>query len=379
MNFRNPLLPVTTVTFAFFLASCTDSYGIDIRKIAEVPAENHTGTAGAFIGSIGDTVIIAGGSDFPGPKPWEGGEKVYYDDIYILYRNGGNYECKVAEGKLPVPLGNGCAVSDGKTVFCIGGNNSARRSDAVYALRINNTKIIADSIACIPPGFVPCSASVHKGEIYVHGTDTDGNALYRFSYASGTWTELACCPDRKIQEGAPLIFLMKGNKPMLFLIGGRGTDKDGLYLSGSIWGYDIQENSWERRTEISTGGEASTLMYSSAVSYGSRYIMVAGGDDGKEFSRRLELDRKIRMSGNSRETERMKAELADANIYHAGFCDKIFSYDVLQDCWSEIGESGIPLPVVTSAICIGNSIIIPSGEIHPGVRSRDIIEIQLHR
>ena len=34
-------------------------------------------------------LLVAGGTNFPEKMPWEGGKKVWYDDVYVLDRSGG--------------------------------------------------------------------------------------------------------------------------------------------------------------------------------------------------------------------------------------------------------------------------------------------------
>ena len=70
------------LTIAVFLTS--GLFGINAgattasaEKIALNTWEAGHGTAGAFIGAIdGNTIIVAGGSDFPDARPWEGGKKM---------------------------------------------------------------------------------------------------------------------------------------------------------------------------------------------------------------------------------------------------------------------------------------------------------------
>ena len=59
------------------------------------------GLAGAFSGLIGEEIIIAGGANFPGKPPWEGGEKTYWNDIYVCSTDTGNKDWKVYPGSFP--------------------------------------------------------------------------------------------------------------------------------------------------------------------------------------------------------------------------------------------------------------------------------------
>lgn len=355
-----------------------------VREIACLPllttgpnqgGPGHTGLSGAYIGTVGHSVILAGGSDFPGLKPWEGGRKEYYDDIYVLTGKGENLSCALSGTKLPCPLAGGCSASDGRVLYCFGGETGSRRSEAVYSIKFSGDMLQVDSVSVLPQDFVPVSAVFHKGNIFVHGTLSEGgNALYRFSASSFKWHRLAGCPDRTISQGAPFVYQHNGKEEAMYLIGGRGYDKDGLYLSSSIWEYLPTHDKWNRKTDITVNGEVSSLMYSAAVPYGSAHIIVFGGDDGKEFSRRLSLEKQIMECGRKDVADSLKAELVEANTGHAGFVNKVFAYHAITDTWTELCESGTPIPVATSASVSDGTVIIPSGEIHPGVRSPGILE-----
>src|SRR5262249_2404447 len=42
------------------------------------------GVSGAYAGVSQGAFIVAGGTNFPGKMPWEGGAKVWHDDVYAL-------------------------------------------------------------------------------------------------------------------------------------------------------------------------------------------------------------------------------------------------------------------------------------------------------
>ena len=92
---RAKILVVITVLLLFV----TKGVGQEIPKlgIAELPnlpAQEQGKTSLGFAGMIGgfqnDAVIAAGGANFPGALPWEGGKKVYSDKIYVL--NNGQWQ-----------------------------------------------------------------------------------------------------------------------------------------------------------------------------------------------------------------------------------------------------------------------------------------------
>ena len=185
----------------------------EVRCVASMPgaSSSHAGVSGAFVGVSGHTVIIAGGSDFPDLKPWEGGHKKYYDTVYTLALHDGEYVCEVSDARLPVPLAGGCAASDGRTVYCFGGRNDEVASDKVYAISLDGGEVNVSEISTLPDGFVPASAVYYKeGGIFVHGTAYGQNAMYRYSIPSGKWHAGPGCPDRTISEGCSFVYQHNG-------------------------------------------------------------------------------------------------------------------------------------------------------------------------
>ena len=75
------------------------------KAVAELPPSGNQseslGVAGPFIGISNDTLIVAGGANFP--KPYWGEAKIWHDDIWVLDKTGVWH----SGGKLPRPIGYG--------------------------------------------------------------------------------------------------------------------------------------------------------------------------------------------------------------------------------------------------------------------------------
>ena len=64
--------------------------------------------------------------------------------------------------------------------------------------------------------------------------------------------------------------------------------------------------------------------------------------------------------------ERLKTKLLDD---HPGFSRDLLEYDPKTDAWTKAGEFPTGSHVTTTAVKWDGSIVVPSGEIRPGVRS----------
>lgn len=339
-----------------------------VGKPAVMPVTEGHGSAGAFIGKVGDAVLIAGGSDFEDAKPWEGGLKSYFDKIWAVTETGGRLSCGEVEGScLPMPLGNGCVAGDGKTMYCIGGVNTDGRSGEIFTISGSLDALKVKRFCDLPEGFVPNAAEYHKGYIYIIGSKDGANCLFRLNVSSCQFKELASCPGPLVTEGSCFVYQHNGREEAFYLIGGRSSGQDGIFIESNVWEYLPTHDVWNKKTSFNDGGEPLSLMYSSAVKYGSAHILVFGGDDGVEFLRRDSLGK-----DRSRSEELMAAFLG-----HRGFSNKIFAYHTITDTWVTIDSLDFTLPAVTTAVELNGKIIIPSGEARPGVRSEGIIEVSI--
>ena len=70
------------------------------HRLPAIP--DREGVAGAFAGVSGGALVVAGGANFPGKKPWEGGTKTWTDAAFVLDAPDGTWK---PAGKLPGRLG----------------------------------------------------------------------------------------------------------------------------------------------------------------------------------------------------------------------------------------------------------------------------------
>lgn len=80
-----------------------------------------------------ETILAAGGANFPGKPPWEGGTKVFYRDIFLLRQTEGRWSWRKV-GELPEPSAYAafCATPDRRGLIIAGGANGERHLAAVW-------------------------------------------------------------------------------------------------------------------------------------------------------------------------------------------------------------------------------------------------------
>ncbi len=160
---------------------------ISWKKVAVVPpsGENQRslGLAGAINGVSNDVFIVAGGSNFPDKLPWEGGKKVYYDNIFVLEKKRNQY-CwnKTLKSVLSAPLAYCGITSTPLGIVCVGGENEKGISDKCFLLKWNKRESTVDikSLPNLPLALTNIAVTNIDDIVYAAGGDEKNNSSNSF-------------------------------------------------------------------------------------------------------------------------------------------------------------------------------------------------------
>ncbi|MFP6905118.1 MAG: hypothetical protein VCG02_07870 [Verrucomicrobiota bacterium] len=386
------------------------------KNIAELPPapgrERHPGLAGPFVGVHNDVLIIGGGANYPDAPPWNGGKKVYYDEIFVLKKTPeAGYAWHDQTYRLPGKLAYGVTISTTNGLVCIGGESrvdgETRYSKTVFTLTwdlkneqvLLGKKLIATGyqrdevlpLPDLPVGTTALGGALIRPRIYVAGGITPAG------YTSEVW-ELRL--NRRIHPkgslgGSPSGFSWRKVRPWrgpprshcivarqhdgifesLLVLSGRNQDKDGRWnLLTDAMKYNTHTRTWLQLGDVRLPGEAARcLMAGTAISDTSYRVHILGGDGGTVFTKlntslpaAIQAARDENDEGAAKSLEQQKFDLLNQ---HPGFGKDLISYNMLTDSWEKTGEFPQPLPLTTTAVHWGEDIILPSGELRPGVRS----------
>jgi len=327
------------------------------------------GLAGAFSGIYGNYMIIAGGANFPGKLPWDGGKKVYHPDAY-LFHNENNVWNFVKTFPLKDTLGYGASVSLGEGVVCLGGENENGITDRSFLLKYDSIskQLISTPFVPLPIPLTNLSAIALGEKIYIAGgatVDSVSNKMFVLDYreTNRKWKELASLPRRLTN------FVMTNLGNEIYVIGGRCLQGNGISsLYSSVYAYDIRSNSWKEKHPLPYSLSAGT-----GIGLNEEQILLFGGDRGETFHKTELLLQQI---GREKDSTKKAALINEKNILqknHPGFSPVILEYDKEKDSWRQAGEIPFPSPATTIAIRYKDEIIIPSGEVRAGVRTPHIL------
>jgi N-acetylneuraminic acid mutarotase len=330
------------LTLALAFASLSALAG-EWKQLPSLP--DAEGFAGSFAGVSNGALLVAGGTNFPDKKPWEGGEKVWYDTVYVLESAKGKW--KIA-GKLPRPLGYGVSVTYNNGLVCAGGSDRDRHYADVFRLEWSKGKLTFHSLPSLPRPVANCCGAMVGDVLYVAGGIEKPDSKDPLSRAwqmdlrskLPQWSEISTWPGRR-----RMLAVAAGFKGAFWLFGGidliAGSDGTAQrhYLTDAFR-YD-PGNGWKRIADM----PHSVVAGPSPAPFDKTSIYMLGGDDG--------------------------LQVATPPDKHRGFGKLSFRYDVTTEKWNEAGAIAAPRATVPCAFW-NNSWVLPGGEVRPGIRSPEV-------
>ncbi len=319
----------------------------DVRWNMLPPLPDPHGVGGAFAGSSNGALLVAGGANFPNGMPWDGGSKSWQDEIFALRTLDGSW---TVAGRLPTPLAYGVSVTTPEGVLCIGGSGSTAHYTDVLRLRWLGEAVEAEALAPLPFPLANMAGAAVDNMIYVVGgsrsPDSTVASSQLLAFDGKAWHELEPLP-------APgRIF------PIAAAFGGEFYVFSGASLAGDAEGMPVrtylrdawkyaQSRGWIRLADLPRPAVAAP---SPARAIGSSRLVILGGDDGSLVN-------------------------FQPRSAHPGFARDLLAYDTVTNTWAS-GE-GLPddiaAPVTAPVVDWQGSLVIPSGEIRPAVRSPQIL------
>jgi SSS family solute:Na+ symporter len=315
------------------------------------PIPDAVGFAGAYAGVSNGALIVAGGANFPeNAGPWGNHPKTWYDDIYVLESASAAWK---KAGKLPHKMGYGLSLTTPEGIFCLGGADAARHYNEAFFVVWNAGTISEIALPALPTPLAYASGALLNGKIYVAGgttSPTDTIALrkfWEFDLQKKQWKELPPCPGN-----GRMLSVAGAQDGRFFLFSGVELSKDPetgnikrTYLKES-WAYHPGSQGWKRVSDVPNAVAAAP---SPAYAAGQSHLLIVGGDDGANAHRVMELKDK-----------------------HPGFRNEMLAYHSITDSWAPMGtfaSDGQGAAVTTPLVVWNGELIIPNGEVKPGIRT----------
>ncbi|MBE0668550.1 MAG: hypothetical protein IH593_12895, partial [Bacteroidales bacterium] len=362
------------------------------EKFGELPplkdGEIQPGVAGAFSGIIDQYLIIAGGANFPEKRPWEGGIKRFHPDIYVCSTDRNNKDWKIFPGAFTRELAYGVSVTLPDGILCIGGTDAGSTYADVFLMKFNGSEFTFEKWPSLPVPLSNMAGALIDGKIYIAGGTEDAvnpsSTGYFLVFDTGNrakgWVSLPSWP------GMPRAYAVAAGQSdgfdSFYLFSGRNISP------GKAWevltdGYVFNPrlNTWKKLDN--PGGPEFPVMAGTAAAVGANHIMLVGGTDGILALRQRELEQRVK----ELEVQNQSGKYTDSiNVLndsirsilenHPGFSREILLYHTITNTVITKEEAPFRIPVTTNIVQVGNRYILTSGEISPGIRTPELVNVE---
>lgn len=351
------------VCLALSLADCSSSLSPLACRLPDYPVPG--GVSAPFAGFVGRWLVVGGGCNFPDIPAAEGGQKVYYPQMYALdMTDSAAAWCPV--GELPLPVAYGASVETEKGLVCIGGQCADSSLTQVFRIEPtdNGRRFAVRSLPPLPETVDNAAAACTGGVIYVTGGNQGrgGCALYSLRPdVDSTWTRLADYPGgQRVQP----VLLAAGKT--LCLAGGFMYDKESnrCTLPASLLAYSVETDEWSAPIPFpaKADGGLYALSGGSGVSVGGK-LYLTGGVDYRIFKQAME--------------GRGPADYLKKPVEWYSFNRDILVYDTARGTWQVcpaaegMGKAGGIL------LHHEGRMWMVCGEVKPGIRTPQVVGIPL--
>ena len=344
-------------------AACT-SEGVHITPLHGFPCDEEgiaKGVSACYAGLLDGQLIMAGGCNFPGLPPRQGGAKKYYAGIYAAQLSGDTALVWRRIGELPSPAAYGVSVTTPEGVVCIGGNHADGQLDAVFRIRMQDGEAVLDPLPSLPAGIDNFTGAFAGRRIFVAGGAYAGKASRKALFLDldaldRGWQPLPDFPGPRRTQPVSALF-EKDGEYTFYLWGGfaGATDGDPVTLSVDGLKYETATGAWTAVAgpADAEGGAVSLGGGAAAVLSGDR-VVATGGVDKDIFYNAL-----IKLPEGYFEH--------DPAWYRFG--RNILVYDTQADNWSVAATTDETARAGAVLVGDGRTFVNICGELMPGVRS----------
>lgn len=113
-------------------------------------------------------------------------------------------------------------------------------------------------------------------------------------------------------------------------------------------------------------------MAAATLPFGPSNILIFGGDDGRLFLERDSLQELINASLEMTVADKAKRDLKKSFADHTGFGHQVIAFNTITKTFQCAGTMPHTPPVVTKALHWNGEVVIPGGEIKPGIRTPEV-------
>ena len=385
---------VLFVLSLIILTACTEtqkeqSMKIDITTLTTQGLEGdlQKGVSAAYAALIDDNLLVAGGCNFPDKLGFEGGKKVFYDEILLFNKTQNQWQ---TIGKLPEAAAYGVSVAIPDGYLWIGGQTATNSLANCYKVQYTKEKgLTLTDFPALPEPLDNFSGASVGSKVFVAGGNASGKASNKVFYINTAtdkeWKQLPDFPgDARVQP--VLAAIEKDNDTLLYVLGGFfGGDATKTPTMGEkVLAFSLKQQQWhEVALQENPNKEIFSLTGATALAIDNRYIACFGGVNHSLFINTItdlyHLGKDTSLTDEQRKQKNydyMSHYMTQPIAYYK-FNQKCYLFDTHTKQWSVLNIQ--PDFARAGATLVGTSseFYLIQGELKPGVRSPKTYKLKI--
>jgi len=376
------------------LTACTEtqkeqSMKIDITTLTTqgLQGDLQKGVSASYAALIDDNLLVAGGCNFPDKLGFEGGKKVFYDEILLFNKTQNQWQ---TIGKLPEAAAYGVSVAIPDGYLWIGGQTATNSLANCYKVQYSKEKALTlTSFPALPEPLDNFSGASVGSKVFVAGGNASGKASNKVFYINTAtdkeWKQLPDFPgDARVQP--VLAAIEKDNDTLLYVLGGFfGGDATKTPTMGEkVLAFSLKQQQWhEVALQENPNKEIFSLTGATALAIDNRYIACFGGVNHSLFINTItdlyHLGKDTSLTDEQRKQKNydyMSHYMTQPIAYYK-FNQECYLFDTHTKQWSVLNIQPDFARAGATLVGTPSEFYLIQGELKPGVRSPKTYKLKI--
>ena len=385
---------VLFVLSLIILTACTEtqkeqSMKIDITTLTTqgLQGDLQKGVSASYAALIDDNLLVAGGCNFPDKLGFEGGKKVFYDEILHFNKTQNQWQ---TIGKLPEAAAYGVSVAIPDGYLWIGGQTATNSLANCYKVQYSKEKALTlNSFPALPEPLDNFSGASVGSKVFVAGGNASGKASNKVFYINTAtdkeWKQLPDFPgDARVQP--VLAAIEKDNDTLLYVLGGFfGGDATKTPTMGEkVLAFSLKQQQWhEVALQENPNKEIFSLTGATALAIDNRYIACFGGVNHSLFINTItdlyHLGKDTSLTDEQRKQKNydyMSHYMTQPIAYYK-FNQECYLFDTHTKQWLVLNTQPDFARAGATLVGTPSEFYLIQGELKPGVRSPKTYKLKI--
>lgn len=353
----------------------TSALSIEWKTETQLPApEGYTeslGVAGAFVATLGDFLVVAGGTNFPKGHPFfDKAQKHYYPDVFIYHIEENGLRL-VEHHLLPEGIAYGATVVANSAMYLVGGETTNTALNSVLKITLGTDGTMhCSTVAILPFTWAYGGAAIAEEQLYLFGgrvDDQGSNSVFRLPLHQALATKpevVSQIPGAIQRQDFPHIQIGK----QFYLFGGVDPSgfESGFVLNDTLI-FDLATMQWDSGAPIQLEKQPFSVAGGAAVQLNEHQVLLLGGVNYQVFN-----DAMTQLSSlQGEDLLAFKQGYFSKSIEEVGFSRKQLIFGLQSLGWQWLNRD-VPFPGGAGPLHLSTHkdlIFWVSGEVKPGVRT----------